>query len=431
MGVLLSRRGFLGLLAPASLLWPRTLSPSDDSFLDDVSRRAFRFFWEHSNPNTGLSLDRARNDGSLEPRAANMASIAATGFGLSAVAIGASRQWVSPQEAAGRVRITLRAFASKIENHHGWFYHFLDDATGARYRNTELSSIDTALLLAGILTVRAYFRADREIFAMASEIYRRVDFPWMQNGDPYLLSHGWKPESGFLPYRWDLMNEGVLLYALAIASPTHPIPPASWYAWKRTPLTYDGLSFVSNSSLFTHQYPQAWLDLRGRCDAPPSKLNYLVNSVRATEANRAFSIDLSKDFPLSYSPDRWGVSASDGEKGYFGWGNPPHRNDIDGTLVPCAPGGSLMFAPDLCIPDLRKMQGDFGDRIWGRYGFVDAFNPTTGWTDPDVLGIDQGIMLLSAENLRSGFVWKQFMSNPEIRHFLNLARFHRCATPAG
>jgi hypothetical protein len=425
-GSRLSRRAFLSLAAPALIVRARGLSPSDDAFLEDLGRRAFRFFEEHSDPGTGLVLDRARTDGSLEPRAPNMATIAATGFGLTGLAIAASRGWLTYREAAERVRITLRFFAGKIENHYGWFYHFLDAATGARYRDTELSSIDTALLLAGVLSARAYFRADREIFRLATEIYRRVDFPWMLNGHPRLLSHGWKPESGFLRYRWDQIDEGVLLYALAIASPTHPISPDSWYAWKRTPASYGGIDFVSSSPLFTHQYPQAWLDLRGRCDAAPSNLNYFANSVRATQANRAFCRDLARDFPRSYSEDRWGLSASDGEKGYFAWGNPPHRDNIDGTLVPCAPGGSLMFAPELCLRDLRKMREDFGDRIWGRYGFVDAFNPTTGWPDADVLGIDLGITLLSAENLRSGFVWKQFMWNHEIKRFLALAGFRRC-----
>lgn len=422
----LSRRAFLASVAAAPALSAAPRSAQDEAFLEDLSHRAFQFFWEHSHPATGLTLDRARNDGSLEPRQPTMASIAATGFGLSALAIGAERKWVTRADAAERVRLTLRTFESKLENHHGWYFHFLDSASGARFRDTELSSIDTTLLLAGVLTVRSYFHADAEISKLATELYRRVDFPWMLNGHPHLLSHGWKPESGFLPYRWDWINEGILLYALAIASPSHSISAESWYAWKRTPLVYDGMEVVSNSSLFTHQYPQAWLDLRGQCDGAPSHLNYFENSTRATEINRAFCVDLAKEFPKSYSGERWGISASDGEHGYYGWGNPPRREDIDGTLVPCAPAGSLMFAPDLCLRDLQKMREDFGDRIWGRYGFVDAFNPTTGWTDPDVLGIDLGISLLSAENLRSGFVWKQFMANPEMRNFLKLARFGRC-----
>ncbi|HWC99487.1 MAG TPA: glucoamylase family protein [Candidatus Sulfopaludibacter sp.] len=245
----------------------------------------------------------------------------------------------------------------------------------------------------------------------------------MLNGSPTLLSHGWKPESGFLPSRWAKTSEGYLIYLLGIGSPTHPLPPQSWYAWERTPVTYDGITFVSGAPLFSHQYPQAWFDLRRLRDKPPSSLNYFENAIAATKANRAFCLDLAKDFPKSYSPEIWGISASDGEKGYHAWGSPPHRDEIDGTVVPCAAGGSLMFQPDLCLATLRNMRDRFGDKVWTRYGFVDAFNPTTGWVDDNVLGIDQGITLLSAENARSGNIWKWFMSNPEPPRALRLAAF--------
>jgi hypothetical protein len=423
--LVLTRRSLLGAFGARALAGAR--SSSDEAFLEDLSHRAFLMLWEQSDRTTGLTMDRARNDGSREPRAANMATIAATGFALTGLCIAAERRWISRDEAAERVRITLRSFDRRIENHHGWFYHFLDGTMGDRFRNTELSSIDTALLLAGVLTARQFFDGDSEIPRLARTIYERVDFQWMLNGDGLLLSHGWKPESGFLRFRWNRMDEAVLLYVLAIGSPTHPISPASWYAWERPVMTYDGITFVSGAPLFTHQYPQAWLDLRGLRDGPPSNLNYFENSVQATRANRAFCIDLAKDFPKSYSKDVWGISASDGEKGYHAWGNPPQRDDIDGTLVPCAPGGSLMFVPEECLSDLKEMKRRYGERVWGRYGFADAFNPTTGWVNPDVLGIDLGITLLSAENLRTGFVWKQFMRNPEIRKALDLAGFRRQA----
>jgi hypothetical protein len=238
-----------------------------------------------------------------------------------------------------------------------------------------------------------------------------------------VLSHGWKPESGFLPSRWAKMSEGYLIYLLGIGSPKHALPPDSWYAWERPVSEYDGISYYSNAPLFTHQYPQAWFDLRNLRDRPPSDIDYFQNSILATKVNRAFCIDLAKDFPKSYSPDLWGISASDGQKGYHAWGNPPKRDNIDGTVVPCAAGGSLMFQTDLCLADLRNMKERFGGRIWTRYGFVDAFNPTSGWVDPDVLGIDQGMTLLSAENARSGNIWKWFMKNMEARRALQLAGF--------
>jgi hypothetical protein len=180
---------------------------------------------------------------------------------------------------------------------------------------------------------------------------------------------------------------------------------------------------VGGGALFTHQYPQAWMDLRGLGDAPPSGIDYFANSTTATRAHRAFCLNLAQRFPKSYSENVWGITASDSAKGYVSWGGPPEDPATDGTVVPCAAGGSLMFAPDICLPALRTMRERFGERIYGRYGFRDAFNPTTGWLDTDVLGIDQGIMLLSAENLRSGAVWRWFGRNAEIREAVKLAGF--------
>jgi len=413
----MTRRALLASLAAAPLL------QAADDFLEELSHRSFRLLWEHSDSTTGLTVDRARTDGTREPRAANIASIASTGFALSGLCIAAERKWITARQAADRVRVTLHAFDTRIENHRGWYFHFLDATSGERAWKSELSSIDTALLLCGVLTARQYFHGDSEISKLATRIWERVDFQWMLNGSPNILSHGWKPESGFLPSRWAKTSEGYLIYLLGIGSPTHPLPPDSWYAWERTPVIYDGFTYVSGAPLFTHQYPQAWFDLRGVRDKPPSNLNYFENAITATKANRAFCLDLAKEFPKSYSADIWGISASDGEKGYHAWGNPPNPDSIDGTVVPCAAAGSLMFQPDLCAATLRNMRDRFGDRVWTRYGFVDAFNPTTGWVDNNVLGIDQGITLLSAENARSGNVWKWFMRNPECPRALHSCGF--------
>jgi hypothetical protein len=421
----MTRREALLLLAGARPLAAAALSRKDAPFLEDLSRRAFRFFWEQADTRTGLVLDRCLSDGSRVPTSrANVASIAATGFGLSALAIGATHGWVAESEAVKRTRATLRFFAKEATHEHGWFYHFLDAATGERAGNCELSSIDTALLLAGILTVRQRFK-DPEISRLATAVYDRVDFPWMLNGSPTLLSHGWKPETGFLRNRWDRFNELPILYVLAIGALTRPIPPAAWYAWERTRVEYAGYSFVGAADLFTQQYPQAWIDLRRVRDAEPSSIDYFQNSVTATRAHRAFCLDLAQQFPKSYSANVWGITASDSAHGYTGWGGPPAHGPIDGTLVPSAAGGSLMFTPDISVPALTAMRERFGDRVWGRYGFCDAFNPTTGWVDSDVIGIDTGIVLLSAENLHTGNLWRWFMRNPEIPRALALAKFHR------
>lgn len=392
------------------------LSRADELFLEDLERRSFRYFWEEADPQTGLVPDRARMDGSaLDDNHRGVASIAATGFGLTALCIAAERGWVDPTQARERARITLRYFSDRAFHKHGWFYHWLDAKTGDRRWKSEVSSIDTALLLAGILTARQYYRDDAEIVRLATRIYERVDFRWMLNGHPLLLSHGWRPETGFLKPRWDTYSEDTILYLLAIASPTHPISSASWYAVWRDRYRYAGYSYFTTIGvpLFMHQYAHAWIDYRNRRETRGDRIDYFENSIAATLAHRAFCQTLTHEFP-GYGPDVWGITASDSAKGYLAWGGPPRDPAIDGTVVPSAAGGSLMFTPEVSVKALQAMRAKYGNRIYGKYGFVDAFNPNTGWVDSDVIGINQGIVLLSAENLRSGNVWRWFMANPEM-----------------
>jgi len=399
-----------------------SLSAADEIFLEDMARREFQYFWEQADPKTGLVADRARTDNSpLDENHRDVASIAATGFGLTALCIAAERKWIQPDQAKERVRATLRFFAERAEQFHGWFYHWLDAKSGARRWNSEVSSIDTALLLAGVLTARQKFADDKEIVSLATAIYERSDFKWMLNGHPTLLSHGWKPETGFLKSRWDTFSEDPILYMLAIASPTHPISARSWYAFKRQRMNYEGYSYVTTIGvpLFMHQYPHAWIDYRRRREQKGWRTDFFLNSISATRAHRAFCIKLANEFP-GFGPDMWGITASDSLKGYVAWGGPPRDPAIDGTIAPAAAGGSLMFTPDISLQTLRTMKEKFGEKVYGRYGFTDAFNPNNGWIDTDVIGIDVGIMLLSAENLRSGLVWRWFMRNREILKAMDL-----------
>jgi hypothetical protein len=400
--------------ATLSLRGSSQLSAGDQAFLEDLSRRAFRYFWEQADPQTGLVRDRARTDGSPhDERHRDIASIAATGFGLTALCIAADHHWIDPAQARRRARAALRFLARLAPQENGWFYHWMDAKNGERRWNSEVSSIDSALLLGGILTVRQYFQDDAEMRRLAREIYQRIDFPWMLNGDPGLLSHGWTPERGFIAHRWDHYSEQMILYLLAIGSSVHPISPSAWYAWHRPEITYRGFTYITGGPLFIHQYSHAWIDFRDRREERGSHADYFENSIAATRAHRLFCIDLSGEFP-GYSENIWGITASDSPKGYRAWGGPPRDPAIDGTVVPCAPAGSLMFTPEISLPALQTMRARFGDQIYGRYGFADAFNPTTGWVGPDVIGINVGITLLSAENLRSGGVWRWFMRNPEI-----------------
>jgi len=414
--------GVRALRAPEG---PFRLSHDDDTLLEDLERRAFVYFWEEADPGTGLVRDRARADGSaMDEHHRDVASIAATGFGLTALCIGADHHWKDPKAIRERVATTLGFLATRAPRIHGWFYHWMNARTGERVWQSEISSIDTALLLGGILTARGYYGAGSKIGRLSTSIYDGVDFKWMLNGDPMLLSHGWKPESGFLESKWDRYSEESILYLLAIASSTHPISPESWYAWKRPSTTYGGFTYIGTDPLFTHQYSHAWIDFRDMREGRPPHTNYFANSAAATRANRQFCMDLSGEF-RGYTGNIWGITASDSARGYVAWGGPPRHPDIDGTVVPCAAGGSLMFAPDICMPAIRSMRMLYGKRTLSRYGFADAFNPNTGWVDTDVIGIDVGITLLSAENLRSGRVWKWVSRNREVGFALDQARFVR------
>lgn len=395
------------------------LTKEDEAFLDDLERRAFLFLWEHSGKKNGLTLDRARTNGDApkpDENHHNVGSIAATGFALTGLCIAADRDWVKADEAKQRARVTLEFFANRAFTKDGWFYHWIDLETEERRWKSEISTIDTALLLGGVLSVRQCFADDKEIVRLATKIYNRVDFPAMLNGDKYFLSHGWHNETGYIKNRWNDYSEQMILYILGIGSPTHPLDWKSWYALKRDWREYGGYKYMAAvPPLFIHQFSHAWVDFRAKRERYKDfNVDYFENSVKATRAQRQFFIDvLSKEFP-KYNENIWGLTASDFAGGYTAWGAPPRDPQTDGTVVPCAPAGSLMFTPDISLAALKEMKAKYGDKIYGRYGFTDAFNPHNGWINKDVIGIDVGITLLSAENLRSGNVWKWFMKNKEI-----------------
>jgi hypothetical protein len=387
---------------------------SDDQLLDEIEHAAFDFFWNEAGGVTGQVKDRALLNGNDRRR---VASIAATGFGLTGLCIAESRGYGKAAAIRDRVRQTLRFLERQLPNEHGFFYHFIDMETGERAWNCELSSIDTSLLLCGVLAVRQHFN-DGEIQDRATAIYERVDWPWMLNGGE-TFSMGWKPGSGFLRSRWSQYSELMMIYLLAIGSPTHPVSSETWKAWTRPTVKFQGLEYISgHDPLFTHQFSQAWFDFRHKRDA---YANYFTNSVTATEAHKAFCISLRDEFP-DYSDHLWGISASDSAMGYEVWGGPPRIGPLDGSVVPSATGGSLPFLREDCMRVLRTIRECY-PKAWGRYGFVDAFNPLTGWYDADVLGIDLGITMLMAENARSGLVWDVFMKNKDMQRAMEKAGF--------
>lgn len=320
-------------------------------------------------------------------------------------AIGDARGWLSHANAYQRALNTINFLYNSGANVNGFFYHFLNETTGARYGTSEVSSVDTAELMAGVLSAAQYW-AGTPLQTTALALYDRVDWPWMQQSSGVFYG-AWTPESGFSGGYGDF-SEAALLYLLAIGSPTYPTSVASWYSWSRTPVeTYSGYTFVEadDAALFTEQYPQDWFDLQGLTDK--TGLNFYTNSQTATLAQRQFMINLSSTYS-DYGPNLWGLTPSEGVSGYTVWGGPPANGPINGTVVPAAAGGSLEFDPRLTINVLENMKQTYPAE-YQKYGLVDAFNPLTSWSSSLVLGIDLGPTLIAAENSRSNMVWNGFM----------------------
>jgi len=402
--------------------YSRSTTDTESVFLEELQARSLLFFLEHSDSETGLTRDRAPANGSLSP---SPASIAATGFALTAWCIGDYRGWISHEDALKRTLTALNFITDHVEHERGWIYHYINIKTGRRMWCCEASTIDTALFLKGALMAREYLN-DPEVTRLVNALYARIDWTWALNGGQ-TLAHGWRPETGFIKNRWDSYSEMLGMYLLGIGAPSNALPAQTWNAWHRTPVvTYGTRTFIQCAPLFTHQFSHAWFDFRGRRDA---HADYWRNSVDATLAQREWCADHAATF-AHWSRNMWGVTASDSAKGYVAWGGPQGSpTKIDGTIVPCAPGGSLPFAPRECMQALQEMRKIGGPRVWQRYGFVDAFNPTTGWVASDVIAIDVGITLLMSENMHSGFVWKYFMRAPEVSRGMALAGF-RASPPA-
>lgn len=383
------------------------ISKKMDTLLDEIESRGVQYFFQQANPQTGLVRDHAPATGITENR---VCSIAATGFGLSALCIAAHRGYIPRITCEQRVETTLAFLLERSPHVHGFFYHFLDIESGRRLFGSELSSIDTSLLLCGILHCRQYFKGNSRIQALATTLYERIDWQWMLNGKT-TLTMAWMPESGFISYRWDVYAEILTMLLLAIGAPRNALPAAAWDAITRPVLEYGGIQFIGGQApLFTHQYAQAWCDFRNLRD---HHANYFVNSIAATRAHQLFCLTLGREFSWM-DQNLWGITASESPTGYRVWGGPPGFGGIDGTIVPCAAGGSLVFLPAECAHVLQTIRENYGEKAWTRYGFVDAFQPQSGWYAENQLGIDLGVTVLMAENLRTGFVWEYFMRNPEI-----------------
>jgi len=439
----------------------RKASPRVDPFLMDLQERTFRFFWDTANPRNGLVPDRFPTT--------SFSSVASVGFALTTYPVGVERSYITRAEARKRVLATLRFLRDApqgpdvhgMSGYRGFFYHFLDMKTGQRIEDSELSTVDTAILLAGALLCQSYFDGlepdEAEIRTLADEIYRRVDWRWAQPHGP-AISLGWSPEDGFLEYDWRGYNEAMLVYVLALGSPTMPVGKEAWGEWTST---YDktwgtlfGQEHLAFPPLFGHQYPQIWLDVRSIQDDYMRRrgIDYFENTRRAVYAQQAYAIANPKSCK-NYGATMFGITASDGpadmelkDDGVLrryrtyaarGIGDAGASFD-DCTLAPTAAVASIPFAPEVAIPAVLEMYKRFGANIYSKYGFLDAFNvnfsfdgpiphgrciPGFGWVDNDYLGIDQGAILAMIENYRSSLIWHVMRKNPYVREGLQRAGF--------
>ncbi|MDP2942964.1 MAG: glucoamylase family protein [Candidatus Omnitrophota bacterium] len=391
---------------------PPLESLSEEQFLDLIERSAAMFFWNEANPENGLIKDtcktRVEDDYPI-------ASIASVGFGLPALCVAESRGWLPKRDVYDRILTTLKFFRDGAENVHGFYYHFLNMKTGERWGDCELSSIDTTLLIAGVVFAGEYFKGT-EIEALAKELYDRMDWQWMMdNGST--PSMGWTPERGFLPYRWNSYSEHLVLNLLGIGSKTHPMPISSWDAFARPVTNYKQFKFVGPPPLFIHQYSHIFVDFKDKED---KHMDYFENSVQATLANRQWCID-NMNRSKSYGPNSWGLTACDGPDGYKAYGAPNGEND--GTVAPTAAIGSIVFTPEVSIKLMKYLYANHQDKIWGKYGFVDSFNWDRKWVSSKYIGIDEGPIVLMIENYRTGMIWKYFMRNENIKKALAMCGF--------
>jgi len=422
--------------------------PTVDAELELLQREAFRYFLNETNPVNGLAIDKTAPDWP--------ASIAATGLALAVYPVAVERGFITRAAAIGRILATLRFFWNSPQGpepdatgYHGFYYHFLDMQTGQRAWQCELSTVDSTMLLAGALTAGAYFDADateeREIRTLADALYRRADWPWAQNGGA-TVGHGWKPESGFLPWRWEGYDEALVLYILGLGSPTHPLPESSYAAWASTyqwKSSY-GYDYLYAGPLFTHQISHAWIDFRAIQDAfmRAKGIDYFENTRRATYVQQRYAIDNPLKW-AGYGKDCWGITASDGpgpdtikingiERQFFDYvGRGVPSGPDDGTIAPWAVVASLPFAPGIVLPAIDHLVHEVGLKMGDPYGFKATFNPTCparsdnpyGWVSPWHYGINQGPINLMIENYRTGLVWRLMRSCPYVVTGLRRAGF--------
>ncbi|MEC3905719.1 glucoamylase family protein [Tamlana sp. 2201CG12-4] len=403
-----------------SYAW-KDLSKEDQGFLDLVQHKAFDFFWEGFDENTGLIYD-----GHSKNR---RTSVATSGFGLSAFIVGVERGWITKDEAYKRILLTLNSYYKDpnnpddfcVEGKYGFFYHFFNIDTGKRNGKSEVSTIDTAILMAGVLDVMEYFKGT-EVAILADKIYKNAQWDKYINEEKAVVG-GWRPEMKPVAV-YKGYNEYNLVYLLGLGSPTYTLPDASWSAWASgkgfipiKPYNDIGEFLTPHGVLqplaYIYQFPACWYDFRNKSD---DYVDYYKMSINALKANKEYTN--SWGYAHGYPEELWGWTAIAGRDGYLGFSHP-----YNGTLAPSAVLASLSFIPEESLRAIKYMYQNYGDKIFKEYGFVDSFNPYQNWYDDTYLGIDKGNEVLSIENYRSGSIWKRFMDIPYVQTGMKKAKF--------
>lgn len=438
---------FISCGTPSKNIADSTDLVSQYAFIDTLQYRSFLYFIHEINPEKGLVRDRSRTG--------SPATIVGSGFAIPVWAIGAEKGWISREQAVTYTLNTLRFFrqaeqgtAPDATGYKGMYYHFLTMDSGTRTWESELSTVDTGLLLAGVRFARNYYSrdipAEQEIRALADTLTYRVDWDWatLHSGDRYdqTLSLGWRPESGFHPVGWVGYNEALIMYIIAAGSGYNGAEKAyerwlSFYDWR---MAYPDIRLVSFPPMFGHQYSHIFVDFRNRPDRymKAKGLDYFENSRRAVQVQRRYAMDNPRRFN-GYDSLTWGLSACDGpgpdyntarhKFDYYtarGTSGPTLIQNDDGTIAPTAAAASIVFEPDLVRPALFAMYKRYGEKgLWGKYGFKDAFNPTAGWIADEYLAIDQAPIVLMIENWRNEFIWKNMMNDPVVQKGLKILGF--------
>jgi hypothetical protein len=411
----------------AALLHRVAASPlRDAALLTEVQRRACRFFIDETDPTTGLTKDRASNTGPSDKY--TVGSIASTGYALASLPAAVSHHWIARSAAYERALTTLRYVDSHMTNEHGFYYHFVDIHSGKRVWNCEVSTIDTALLVAGALSAGSYWHGT-EVDRLASRLYARMDWTWARtNGgalpEKLVVSMGWNPEHGFLAGNWDRYCELMLIYLLGLGAPERPLPAAAWSAWTRNMVTRDGITTLAAGPIFMHEMTHGFYDFSGRRDR--EGWSYYTSSVNAVAMQRKFCTAHAA-VRKTYAAGFWGLNASDGPDGYSAYGSPQPE---DGTVSPTGAIAAILFNRIAALQEANALAGRADSRLWGRYGFADAFNVDRDWVDPDVIGIDLGMAALAIEDSRTGMPWRLLASRPETRKAFERAGFRQDPGPA-